>query len=74
MQHVWWRSAHTVLMGKPEVKRPHGRPKQRWEDNIKKDLHKVIWWVGGSWAGLIWLRIGTRWWALVNMAMNFQVP
>jgi len=32
-----------ALVGKPEVKRPLGRPKQRLEDNIKKDLHKVIW-------------------------------
>jgi hypothetical protein len=32
-----------VLMGKPDVKRPLGRPKQRWEYNIKLDLQKVIW-------------------------------
>ena len=32
-----------VLLEKPEVKRPLGRPKQRWEDNIKMDLQKVIW-------------------------------
>ena len=31
-----------VLVGKPQVKRPLGRPKQRWEDNIKMDLQKVI--------------------------------
>jgi len=38
-----------VLVGKPEVKRPPGRPKQRWEDNIKMDLLKVIWGVGHDW-------------------------
>ena len=46
---------HTgFLVGKPEVKRPLGRPKRRWEDNIKMDLQE---W--GAWSGLIWLRIGT---------------
>jgi hypothetical protein len=32
-----------VLLGKPEVKRPLGRPKHKWKDNIKMDLHKEIW-------------------------------
>ena len=43
-------------MGKPEGGRPLGRPRHRWEDNIKVDLREVGW---GAWAGLIWLRIGT---------------
>jgi len=42
------------LVGKPEEKRPLGRPKLRWEDNIKIDLQEV-----GVWTGSIWLRIGT---------------
>ena len=45
-----------ALVGKPEGGRPLGRPRHRWEDNIKVDLREVGW---GAWAGLIWLRIGT---------------
>ena len=50
------RGVHRVLVGKPEGKRPLGRPRRRWEDNIKMDLKEV----GGScgdWNGS-WLRIG----------------
>jgi hypothetical protein len=43
-----------VFVRKPEGKRPLGRPRRRWEDNIKMDLQKV-----GVWAGSSWLRIGT---------------
>ena len=50
------RGVHKVLVGKPEGKRPLGRPRRRLEDNIKKDLHEVRW---GVWTGSIWLRIGT---------------
>jgi hypothetical protein len=46
------RNAYRILMGKPEGKRPLGRPRRRWEDNIRMDLREV-------WTGLIWLRIGT---------------
>jgi hypothetical protein len=52
------RRAYRILVGKPEGKRPLGRPRLRWEDNIKLDLRGVGWW-GGAWTGLIWLRIGT---------------
>jgi hypothetical protein len=39
MKHAWWRGGvYRVLVGKPEVKRPLGRPKHRWGDNIKMDL------------------------------------
>jgi hypothetical protein len=48
------RSVYRVLVEKPEGKRPLGRPRRRWEDNIKIDLLKV-----GVRTGLIWLRIGT---------------
>ena len=51
------RRAYRVLVGKPERKRSLGRPRFRWEDNIKIDLHGVGWW--GAWTGLIWFRIGT---------------
>jgi hypothetical protein len=48
MQGFWW--------GKPERKRSLGRPRRRWEDNIKSTFRK---WVVGVWTGLIWLRIWT---------------
>ena len=48
------RGVHRVLVGKPEGKRPLGRPRRRWEDNIKMDLRKWEW-VETGW---IWLRIG----------------
>ena len=43
-------------MGKPEGRRPLGKPRRRWEDNIKMDLREVEW---GTWIGSMWLRIGT---------------
>jgi len=45
-----------VLVGKPQGKRPLGRPRRRWEDNIKMDLQEVEW---GAWTGVFWHRIGT---------------
>jgi len=45
-----------VLVEKPKGKRPLGRPRLRWEDNIKMDLQEVG---CGVWTRLIWLRIGT---------------
>ena len=50
------RSVYRVLVGKYEGKRPLGRPRRRWEENIKMDLQEVVW---GEWTGLIWLRVGT---------------
>jgi hypothetical protein len=50
------RNAYRILMGKPEGMRPLGRPRRRWEDNIKMDLGRYD---GVVWTGLIWLRIGT---------------
>jgi hypothetical protein len=50
------RGAYRVLVGRPEGRRPLGRPRRRWEDNIKMDLQEMGW---GAWTGLIWLRIGT---------------
>jgi hypothetical protein len=41
------RNVYTVLVGKPEGKRPLGRPRRRWEDGIKMDLREIGWWVGG---------------------------
>ena len=50
------RVAYGVLVGKPDGKRPLGRPRRRWEDNIKMDLQEVD---VEAWTGSIWLRIGT---------------
>ena len=50
------RGVYSVLVGKPEGRIPLGRPRYRWEENIKMDLQGVGW---GSWTGLIWLRTGT---------------
>jgi hypothetical protein len=50
------RNLYRVLVGKPEVKRPLGRPRRRWEDGIKMDLGEIGWAV---WSGFNWLRIGT---------------
>jgi hypothetical protein len=52
------RNAYRILVAKPEGKRPLGRPRCRWVDNIKMDL-RVIGWDGVDWIGLTWLRIGT---------------
>ena len=50
------RDAYRVLVGKPEGKRPLGRPRLRWNGNIKMNLQEVGW---GAWTGLIWLTMGT---------------
>jgi hypothetical protein len=50
------RGALRALVGKPEGRRPLGRPRRRWEDNIKWIFERVG---GGAQTGLIWLRIGT---------------
>jgi len=58
-------------VGKPEGMRPLGRPRHRWEDNIKMDLHEVVC------GGMDWIdRAQNRdsWRALVKAAMNFRVP
>ena len=58
-------------MGKPEGKRPLGRPRPRWEDNIKMDLLEV------GWGVIDWIDLAQdrdRWRALVNTVMNLQVP
>jgi hypothetical protein len=58
MRHVEGkrRGAYRVLVGKPEGTRPHGRPRRRWEDNIKMDLQEVGGGGGMDWIGL---RTGT---------------
>ena len=65
------RGVHRVLVGKAEGKRPLGRPRRRWEDNIKMDVQEV----GrgrGDWMELAQDRDGWR--ALVGTVKNFRVP
>ena len=61
---------HRVLVGKSEGRRPLGRPRRRWEDNIKMDLQEMG--GGGDWMELA--QDGDWWRALVNKVMNFLVP
>jgi hypothetical protein len=65
------RSAHRVLVGRPEGKRPLGRPRSTWENNIKMDFQKV-WWGGMDWIDLA--QDTDRGRALVNAVTNLQVP
>lgn len=64
------RGTYTVLVGIPEQKRPLGRARHRWEDNIKMDL-KEIKWEGKNWIELAQDR--DKGWALANMVTNLQV-
>jgi hypothetical protein len=65
------RVAYRALVGKPEGRRPLGRPRYRWEDNIKIHLQEVEW-VGIDWIDLAQDR--DRWRALVYTVMNLRVP
>jgi hypothetical protein len=51
------RKVYKVLVGKPEGKRPLGRPRRRWEDGVRMDLREIGWRV--KWIGFDWLRTGT---------------
>jgi hypothetical protein len=64
------RDAYRVFMGRPEGRRPLGRPRHRWEDNIKMYLQEVVW-------GMDRIELAVdrdRWWSLVNAVMNLWVP
>ena len=65
------RGAYRVLVGKPEGNRPLGRPRRRWEDNIKMDL-QVVGCGGMDWIDLA--RDTDSWRTLVNAVMNVRVP
>jgi len=65
------QGVYRVLVGKPEAKRSLGRPRRRWEDNIKMDLQEV----GGGCGD--WMELAQdrdSWRALVSKVMNFRVP
>jgi hypothetical protein len=65
------RNAYRILVGKPEGKRPLGRPRCRWVDNIKMDLGEIGW-DGRDWIELVQDRDQRR--AHVNTVMNLRVP
>jgi hypothetical protein len=65
------RNAYRILVGKPEGKRPLGRPRRRWEDNIRINLREI------GWGGVDWIDLAQhrdQWRALVNTVMNLRVP
>ena len=64
------RGVYRVFVGKPEGKRPLGRPRRRWDNDIKMDLHEVGYGVM-DWTELAQDR--DRWWALVKALMNLRV-
>jgi hypothetical protein len=65
------RNAYRILVGKPEGKRPLGRPRRTWVDNIKMDIREI------GWDGRDWIELAQdrdQWRALVNTVMNLRVP
>jgi hypothetical protein len=65
------KDVYRVLVGRPEGKRPLGRPRHRWVDNIKMDLRKI----GIHGMNWIWLALDrVQWWTFANAVMNLQVP
>jgi hypothetical protein len=64
------RGVYRVLVGRPEGKRPLGRPRHRLEDNIKLDVREI------GMDGANWIRLAqnrVQWWACVNTVMNLRV-
>jgi hypothetical protein len=65
------RNVCSILVGKPEEKRPLGRPRRRWVDNIEIDLREI------EWGGMGWIHLPQdrdQWRALLNTVMNLRVP
>jgi hypothetical protein len=65
------KNAYRLLVGKPEGKRPLGRRRRRWVDNIKINRREI------GWDGMGWIDLAQdrdQWRALVNTVMNFRVP
>jgi hypothetical protein len=62
---------YRILVGKPEVRRPLGRPRRRWVDNINMDLREI------GWNGMDWIDMAQdrdQWRALLNKILNLRVP
>jgi hypothetical protein len=65
------RGAYKILVGRPEGRRPLGRPRHRWDDNIKMDLREI------GFGDVDWINLAQdrdRWRTLVNTVMNLRVP
>jgi hypothetical protein len=65
------RNAYRILVRNPEGKRPLGRARRRWADNVKMNLREI------GWGGTDWIVLpqdSDQWRALVNTAINFRVP
>jgi hypothetical protein len=65
------RNAYKILVGKPERRRPLGRPIRRWDDNIKMNLREI------GLKGVDWIHLAQhkdRWWDFVNTVINIRVP
>jgi hypothetical protein len=65
------RNAYSILVGKPEGKRPLGRPRRRWVDSIKMNLREI------GWDGMDWIDLAQdrdQWRARVSTVMNLRVP
>jgi hypothetical protein len=65
------RNAYRLLVGKPQGKRPLGRPRRGWVDNIRMDLGEV------EWSDVDWIDLAqdrNRWRAVVNLVLNLRVP
>jgi hypothetical protein len=65
------RNAYRILVGNPEGRRPLGRPRRRWVDDIKMDLREI------GWDGVDWVDLAQdrdQWRALVNTVINLRVP
>jgi hypothetical protein len=65
------RNAYRILVGKPDGKRPLGRPRRGWVDNISMELREI------GWDGMDWIDLAQdrdQWRALVNTVMNLRVP
>jgi hypothetical protein len=64
------KNAYRSLVGKPEGKRPLGRPRRKWEDNIKMDFRET------GWGGMDWIELAQdsdQWTVLINTVMNLRV-
>jgi hypothetical protein len=65
------RNAYRLLMGKPEEKRPLGRPRRKWVDNIKMNLKEI------GWDGMYWINLSQdadQWRADLKTGMNLRIP